>query len=175
MLKTIYALIDPRTDDVRYVGATVDLPRRLGEHLYRCKREESHCARWLRQLLDDGHKPGVWQLAVVDGDWSPVESYWINVFRGLFDLTNIMDGGQGASAGVPKSLATRQKMSAAATRWQTGRTLPKQHKDSFSAERKKRHENSDYHEREAERMRNMASIGGHASQVARAQRKMQVV
>jgi hypothetical protein len=115
MDKTIYALIDPRTGDVRYVGASVDLHRRVGEHLCRSKRLESYSARWIRQLLDEGLRPCVWQFAVADDGWEEVECYWINVFRGLFDLTNIMDGGQGASAGVPKPLSTRLKMTEAAT------------------------------------------------------------
>jgi hypothetical protein len=160
MEKTIYALIDPRTEQVRYVGATVNLSRRVGEHLYR--RNESHCSRWIHALKDAGLRPCVWVLAVIEGDWASIERHWIDLWRGLGDLTNIMDGGQGASAGVPKSLSTRRKMSEAATKWQTGRKIGAAHRASMSVERKKRYEDPDYYEREAERMRKLAPLGGRA-------------
>lgn len=170
MKKTIYALVDPRTGDVRYVGASVDLKRRVREHMHRSKRLDSHSARWIRQLLDEGFRPGVWQLAVIEGEWQEVERRWINIFRGLFDLTNIMDGGEGASAGVPKSPETRRKMSEAATRWQTGRKIGSAHRASMSVERKRRYEDSAYRERQADILRGVASSGGIASGVNRRKR-----
>ncbi len=33
MLRTIYSLIDPRTHKVRYIGCTIDLTRRIAEHI----------------------------------------------------------------------------------------------------------------------------------------------
>jgi group I intron endonuclease len=162
MPKTIYALVDPRTGDVRYVGASVDIKRRLREHMQRSKHLDSHSARWIRQLLDEGLRPSVWQLAIVEDGWQEIERYWINVFRGLFRLTNIMDGGQGASAGVPKSAETRAKMSASASRWQTGRKIPAESRERMSVGQKKRFEDSDQRALQIATLASVAALGGRA-------------
>lgn len=58
----VYALCDPVTAEVRYVGLTYNPAKRLGEHISEAKKihEPWHSApknRWLRSLIARGHKP----------------------------------------------------------------------------------------------------------------------
>lgn len=52
----IYGLIDPRTDEIRYVGQTVNPANRFSAHL-RGLKETSQKAEWVRELLDAGFCP----------------------------------------------------------------------------------------------------------------------
>jgi len=58
----IYALIDPRNGELRYIGKTVRTAhRRLRRHLARCYLDEAHTHknRWLRKLLSLGLEPSI--------------------------------------------------------------------------------------------------------------------
>lgn len=161
-MKTIYALVDPRTEQVRYVGATVDPQRRLREHLGR-RCESTYCSRWIQELAAEGLKPCFWVLQIAGDEWQIVECQWIKAFRDLgAPLTNITDGGEGTSPGSTKSPETRAKMSIAATRWQTGRTCSPEHRASMSAERRHRLEDPGYRAQIEAQARAMSSLGGKA-------------
>ena len=64
---TIYALIDPRTDDVRYIGQTVDLPNREQSHLT-CKKvpDNPRLMQWLQELRDSNLKPETKVIGTVE-------------------------------------------------------------------------------------------------------------
>ena len=51
----IYSLSDPRTGEIRYVGKTVNLKRRLYGHLY--DDEKTHKSAWIKSLKRLGLKP----------------------------------------------------------------------------------------------------------------------
>jgi predicted GIY-YIG superfamily endonuclease len=51
----IYALEDPRTEKVRYIGMTTNPAKRLTQHLR--DRSNPLKRRWLSELLDDGEYP----------------------------------------------------------------------------------------------------------------------
>lgn len=94
----IYALVDPRTDEVRYVGATIDVTRRYRAHLTHQLDRDTPRAAWLNELLALGLKP---ELLVIEessaGSWPERETFWILSYRAAgCDLTNISDGGVGA-------------------------------------------------------------------------------
>ena len=97
---TIYALIDPITKRVRYVGKTVKEPSaRLSAHMSSCDERCYHSARWLSSLKDRGLVPEISVLIKVPHghDWSMWERFWISWFRGINpDLTNHTEGGDGA-------------------------------------------------------------------------------
>jgi hypothetical protein len=160
-VKTIYALIDPRTSDVRYIGATTDVQRRLQEHL---RREEArHCSRWIRSLLASGLSPRVWVFEVVGDGWQAAERRWIQTFRDLGMATcNIADGGEGTSPGSTKLAETRAKMSVAATRWQTGRKLPAEQRERMSTAQLKRYEDPNQRAFQAENLASVCASGGRA-------------
>lgn len=77
----IYALSDPRTDEVRYVGRTYHPTRRLAEHLreaefpYTANQDKKD---WILGLLDSKLKPVMTILEVCSQSEMPRrERYWI--------------------------------------------------------------------------------------------------
>lgn len=109
----IYALKDPRTDAIRYVGYTVNLSHRMRGHLYDCTREETYKARWIRGLIARNLQPIVEVLETGTGDWEAAERAWIEKLRaGGHRLTNILGGG-GGRTGIPQTAEARAKTSAA--------------------------------------------------------------
>ena len=109
----IYALTDPRTEAIRYVGWAYDPVRRLDEHISKCYKEQNHKACWIRSLVSSGIYPELVILSENTGDWASSERGWIAFFRATgADLTNGTDGGEGA-AGAVLSEETKRKISAA--------------------------------------------------------------
>lgn len=110
---TIYALKDPRTNEIRYVGKTVkkDLNKRLIEH---CSyKNKTHKYFWILQLKNENLKPIIEAVEkCTDNDWQEREIYWIQYYKDLnCKLTNSHEGGMG---GHNPSAETRAKLSAAA-------------------------------------------------------------
>lgn len=100
----IYGLYDPRTFELRYIGKTVNLKTRLGKHIQEAKGYHGHNLykeRWIRQLLSDNLKPILITIGKCTNDnWQEVEREYINTARERgINLTNLADGGVGASAG----------------------------------------------------------------------------
>lgn len=91
---TIYALLDPRDERLRYVGITTKpLAERLEKHLREAKHATHHRACWLRSL---GSVPLIRPLEETDD--ATRECYWIAHYRALgYDLTNSTDGGDGVT------------------------------------------------------------------------------
>ena len=105
---TIYALKDPRSGEVRYVGKTINPTVRLQSHIYEAKKgSASHKAYWMRQLLKLGMKPEVTVLEMCEETaWQERERHWITQFD---NLTNLTTGGDGVDA--PRNATWRQRMS----------------------------------------------------------------
>lgn len=77
---TIYALFDPLSGDVKYVGQTRNLTNRVSQHLADLGRRNPAKAAWVRSL--GGKRPIVKVLEVVtDGRWGWREKWWINEFK----------------------------------------------------------------------------------------------
>lgn len=109
----IYALKDPRTDAIRYVGYSINVPRRVKGHVRDCNREQNYKARWIRSLVAKGLEPIVDILETGTGDWEAAERRWIKELRAAgCRLTNIVEGGGGATGLIP-SAAHREKTRAA--------------------------------------------------------------
>jgi hypothetical protein len=116
---SIYGLVDPRTDLIRYVGKTVTTPTyRLRQHINCAKRNRqrgvrlNHRDNWILSLIAAGTEPTVVTLEeILPGeDWATSEIKWI---ASLSDhLTNEAAGGQGPH-GIKRSEETRSKLSAA--------------------------------------------------------------
>jgi hypothetical protein len=109
---TIYALIDPRTDGVRYVGKSVNVVQRYRIHCV--ARGNRHSAVWIRSLRNVGLRPVLTILEVATEEmWEERERYWIAFYREQgCDLTNLTDGGEGMH-GISPSAETRRKLSMA--------------------------------------------------------------
>jgi hypothetical protein len=111
---SIYALVDPRDGEIRYVGKTIKpLPVRLREHVQDPKVDYRH--NWIQQLAIDGTTPSICLLEeVTESDWQEREKWWIACYRqNGRALTNLADGGQG-SAGWRHTSTTLEKIRAKA-------------------------------------------------------------
>ncbi len=95
----IYGLVDPRTEQIRYVGQTKDIKRRLRNHLNDAKRGvKSHKHSWIRKLLVEKVKPKITVIEKCNSrNADEREEYWIVYYRETeAGLTNQTDGGYGA-------------------------------------------------------------------------------
>lgn len=97
----IYGLIDPRTQELRYIGKTVlPIAKRLTNHVWNARRGENkrHCLSWIFELLASGGHPEyvIFEEIPIGGDWVEAEQFWIAYFRMLgADLCNHTIGGEG--------------------------------------------------------------------------------
>ena len=98
----IYALADPDTDEVRYVGKADCVKERYASHLREAKTgKNSYKCNWIRQIINKDQKPKLIVLEEVSQDeWKKAEIYYIEEFKKLgHNLTNIAKGGEGFESG----------------------------------------------------------------------------
>jgi hypothetical protein len=119
----IYGLVDPRSNELRYIGKSCVPHDRLTIHLKEARyAREARSANkvfrrhnWINSLLSAGVSP---QLEILEheaegrGSWQAAERAWIKFFRDCgVDLVNGTDGGDG----VTQSPEVRAKIRAANT------------------------------------------------------------
>lgn len=95
IMNFIYVLIDPRNNQVRYVGKTDNPERRLAAHLI--EKYKSHKTNWIQGLIANGLKPILTIIEEIpEGQsWEDRECYWITYHRSIgCKLTNMTDGGE---------------------------------------------------------------------------------
>lgn len=108
----IYALIDPISGLVKYIGKTVQpLNRRLYYHILDSKKYNYRNAQWIKFLSKSYLRPEIKLVEECAENWAEREKFWINHFRAICDLTNDTDGGEGALGGIV-SQESREKISA---------------------------------------------------------------
>ena len=109
----IYALCDPITGILRYIGMSENPKKRFGHHLCRARRgEKTHKDNWIRSLSSP---PKLRILkAVPESEWQEWEIRYIRCARALgFDLVNTTDGGEAPMKGKKFSPEHRAAISAA--------------------------------------------------------------
>jgi len=97
----LYYLADPRTDEVRYVGWTVDTMRRLKTHQKPKAKDKSYRANWVRSLIRDGVAPRLVVKVVLqdEAEAKAAEVRAISVLRARgYRLVNGTVGGDGLSS-----------------------------------------------------------------------------
>lgn len=106
----IYALNDPRTGLMRYIGKADNPQTRFYKHIFTLGTKD-HRGTWLRSLLREGLKPELQILLEIPQEaWKRIERQFIKTYRSLgFDLVNGTEGGEGL-VGYKASLETREKM-----------------------------------------------------------------
>lgn len=111
----VYALIDPESREVRYVGETVRKAAiRMSQHLRAAKEKTTPPVNaWMRGLVERGGLPEMLELeeyadrqAMHDG-----ECYWITQFKAMgARLLNVAEGGS-SRKGYRHSAETRERWS----------------------------------------------------------------
>ena len=87
----IYALADPRTDKIGYIGITKNLKQRFNQHV-NSRGNNNDEDSWIRQLRNDGLIPSIRVLETVGTEdvARKREAYWIEYYIGLGEqLTNV--------------------------------------------------------------------------------------
>ncbi len=114
-MTNIYALRDPTTNKIRYVGKTKgSLNRRYNQHVQsRNLKSRTHSANWINSLMLLGLRPGIELLEKCDDNiWQEREIYWISkLLNEGEDLTNISPGGDSGCTNYKHSLEARARIS----------------------------------------------------------------
>ena len=90
----IYALSDPRTGVIRYIGKANNSVRRLKDHI-RETRRKTPLYRWISKLSALGMKPDMSVICVsLSDEWQGLECAIISQYReSHHGLLNVADGG----------------------------------------------------------------------------------
>lgn len=89
----IYALIDPETDEIRYIGKSNNAQNRLKHHILDRIKKKLPVSVWINDLMEKGMRPTLVVLERVV-DWEEAEIRLIAVSRARGDrLLNVADGG----------------------------------------------------------------------------------
>lgn len=104
----IYGLVDPRSNELRYIGKTIDLGQRYRDHLK--DKTTGHRGNWLRSLKRAGVKPVMVEIEQTDQEnWAAAERFYIAFFRHAgCNLINSTDGGDDGWSHLPE---VRKKIS----------------------------------------------------------------
>lgn len=124
----IYTLSHPITNEVRYVGKTINVNRRFKQHLY--DKRHSHKASWVKSLKSEGLKPIMTIVETCTDNWQEREIYWISQYD---NLTNFKQGG-GVDYERTTSEETKEKLRQA----NLGKTLSEETKQKQREKAKKR-------------------------------------
>lgn len=108
MIIYIYALVDPTTNEVRYVGKTKDLNVRMYQHCHPTLKDKSDKANWVRQLIAAGQTPQMLILEECTSQtWRATEQKWITHYCAINQkMTNIRKGGDGRNGEYSKKLSS---------------------------------------------------------------------
>lgn len=103
----IYTLSDPISNEIRYVGKTINIEKRFYKHITE-NRNNTYKEQWINGLKSKGFVPKIEILDIVDdGDWIFWEIWWISILKSWnIKLTNISVGGEGS----PLSNETKNKI-----------------------------------------------------------------
>jgi hypothetical protein len=166
---SIYALKDPRTDEIRYVGKTsVSLTKRFSRHL--SEHKKTHKCHWVQSLREQGIKPTLVLLeeCETETEANDAERTWIAVLpRFGVSLTNITEGGEGYS-GPHSEEHERNRYTALMKTFSDpdyvsphkGVPLSDEHRAKVSEAKKKTWKDPTYRERTLEHFRLYAFKGG---------------
>jgi hypothetical protein len=162
----IYALRDPRTNEVRYVGKTVQaLRERLLAHIRRSGECKTHRDCWIHGLKNSGLTPTIETIELVDGpNWAQREIFWIAHFRSSGSkLTNQTIGGEGIDAESLSATWTQERrarqsqLTAERNRARAGIGWTEERREQQRLVRKKSWENPERRARMSEAMKVVAA------------------
>lgn len=93
----IYTLSHPKTNEIRYVGKTHNLKKRLWQSIYDKSKTKKN--NWIKSITNTGLIPVMEVIEETNtGGWPSAEKYWIAQLKEWgFRLLNATDGGEGIS------------------------------------------------------------------------------
>ena len=99
----IYGLVDPITNEIRYVGKSCKGLERPKEHMWPFSlKNKSKKNSWIKKLMAVGLKPSIVVIETcgLQESLDEREIYWISFYRKINkNLTNMTDGGTGGNTG----------------------------------------------------------------------------
>lgn len=97
----IYALVDPRNEQVRYIGKSKDPIDRYRNHYNSARDKNTHKRNWINNLRKDGLRPELLVIDEVESDnWVFWECFYISLYKSYgFNLVNYTSGGDGSTFG----------------------------------------------------------------------------
>jgi group I intron endonuclease len=124
----IYALLDPKTNECKYVGVTENPKRRSQGHYSYANKGTDAKSLWVRQLKDISLRPGFIILEETPAEEKfDAEHWWVSYLKTLgAKLLNETLGGLG-SIGFKHSAGTIAKLSVIARQRDTNPMLGRKH------------------------------------------------
>jgi hypothetical protein len=97
----IYALSDPRDNQIRYIGKANKPKDRYNNHYNSSRDKDTHKRNWINSVRKDGFRP---EMIVLDEvpktEWQYWEKFYICLFKTWgFNLVNYTNGGDGSTFG----------------------------------------------------------------------------
>jgi hypothetical protein len=97
----IYALSDPRNNQIRYIGKANNPKDRYTNHLNSARDKNTHKRNWINCVRKSGLRP---ELIIIDEvpkiEWVYWEKFYISLFKTWgFSLVNYTEGGDGSTFG----------------------------------------------------------------------------
>lgn len=107
----IYILVDPISNQIRYVGKSNNPEQRYKNHKNRCRDKNTHKRNWINKLRLLGKYPEIEIIDIVFiNEWKYWERFWISYFKSIgANLTNYCIGGEGLTFGNQTSFKKGQK------------------------------------------------------------------
>jgi len=95
----IYCLIDPITNEPRYIGKANNPKERFKNHLNKARDKNTHKRNWINSLKKKSLKPRLEIIKEVPiSEWHKYEKYYIAEYKKLgYNLVNYTNGGDGAT------------------------------------------------------------------------------
>lgn len=105
----IYALIDPRDNQIRYIGKSNNPHKRFYEHL--SDKSITHKTSWIKSVIKSNNVPELLILDEVELEsWDFWELFYYNYYKSLgFRLTNMCECGIGTTNVHPDTIKKRVK------------------------------------------------------------------
>lgn len=135
MITYIYTLSHPITNEIKYVGKTINLKQRLSAHISDAKinKKNNLVSTWIKSLLNQNLKPNI---EVIDetyhDDWSKLEQYWISQFKTWgFNIKNITLGGEGACGRIWSKSSIDKISATRINKIRSGEIIPTKHTEEW--------------------------------------------